>query len=122
MSRSRASSRLRIWLRKRLAVMTITPSLVMRLPASRASRARTASVSEGDRRASNLSCTAVETLLTFCPPGPEARRNTSSSSAGSMAMVSVTCSIWFCESMRRGIAVSWYQTALMVTTGIKKAR
>ena len=24
--------------------------------------------------------------------------------------------------MRRGIAVSWYQTALMVTTGIEKAR
>ena len=34
--------------------------------------------SDGERPTSNLSCTAVDTLLTFYPPGPEARTNTSS--------------------------------------------
>ena len=37
-------------------------------------------VSEGERSASKRSSTAVETLLTFCPPGPEERENCSVSS------------------------------------------
>jgi hypothetical protein len=50
--------------------------------------------SGNDRLAvSKRSCTAVATLFTFCPPGPEARTNASSSSAGSMAIVSVTRSM-----------------------------
>ncbi len=54
-------------------MMTITPSLVSRLPASRISRTATSFGSDGERRTSKRSCTAVESLLTFCPPGPEAR-------------------------------------------------
>jgi hypothetical protein len=45
--------------------------------------------SEGERRASKRSCTALDTLLTFCPPGPEARTKDSSNSESSMAMLSV---------------------------------
>src|ERR1700737_3925400 len=54
--------------------MTITPSLVMRLPASRASRIA-ASAGREILLVSKRSCAAVETLLTFWPPGPEARTN-----------------------------------------------
>src|SRR5262249_62343094 len=50
-----------------------TPSLVRRRPARRASRARTASENSVVRARSKRSSTAVDTLLTFCPPGPEAR-------------------------------------------------
>ena len=71
--RSSASARFRSCVRKRSAKITTTPSLVSRAPASLSSRVRTASGSEGERRASKRSCTAVATLLTFCPPGPEAR-------------------------------------------------
>src|ERR1700722_20140659 len=52
--------------------MTITPSLVMRWPASRSSRLAASSGSVS-RRASYRHCTAVGRLLTICPPGPEAR-------------------------------------------------
>ena len=41
-------------------------------PASRSSRAATSSASV-IRRVSKRSCAALESLLTFCPPGPEAR-------------------------------------------------
>jgi len=53
------------------AVRTISPLAVIRLPASAFSRWNTAG---GSRSAntSNRSCTAVATLLTFWPPGPEA--------------------------------------------------
>ena len=85
-----ASARLRSWVRWRCAMMTITPSLVSRLPASRISRIATSFGSDGERRTSKRSCTAVESLLTFCPPGPEARMKLSSISRSSMAMVSVT--------------------------------
>jgi hypothetical protein len=44
---------------------------------------------EGEHRASNRSCTALDTLLTFCPPGPEARTKDSSSSESSIAIESV---------------------------------
>src|SRR6202046_882778 len=52
--------------------MTITPSLVMRWPASRSSRLAASSGSTR-WRALYRNCTAVDSLLTFCPPGPEAR-------------------------------------------------
>src|SRR5215831_2157001 len=87
--RSSASARLRSWVRWLCAVITSTPSRVRRRPASRSSRARTSSVSEGERRTSKRSCTAVESLLTFCPPGPEARMKLSTSSLLSSAMWSV---------------------------------
>ena len=54
-------------------MMTMTPSLVSRLPASRISRTATSLGSDGEWRTSKRSCTADDTLLTFCPPGPEER-------------------------------------------------
>src|SRR5215813_13887008 len=87
--RSRASCRLRSWVRWRCAVITRTPSRVRRLPARRSSRARTSSARDGDCRTSKRSWTALESLLTFCPPGPEARMKLSSSSPSSMLMRSV---------------------------------
>src|SRR5262249_16489588 len=81
---SRGSSRLRSWVRWRWALMTSTPSRVSRLPASRSSRARTSSGRLGERRTSKRNCTALASLLTFCPPGPEARMKCSSSSPSPM--------------------------------------
>src|SRR5690242_817210 len=69
--------------------MTITPSLVSRLPAMRINRRATSFGNDGECRASKRSCTADETLLTFCPPGPEARTNDSESSDSSIEIVSV---------------------------------
>jgi len=44
-----------------------------RLPASRARRSLISGVRDGERMISKRSCTAELTLLTFCPPGPDAR-------------------------------------------------
>jgi len=82
--RSSASARLRAWVRWRWALIIKTPSRVRRLPASRISRMRTSSGNDGEPRASKRSCTALETLLTFCPPGPEARTKLSSISLSLM--------------------------------------
>src|ERR1700742_3315358 len=70
--------------------MTITPSLVRRLPARCIRRMATSFGNDGERRASKRNCTADDTLLTFCPPGPEARTKDSDSSDSSMEMLSVT--------------------------------
>src|SRR4029450_4523878 len=43
----------------------------------------------GERRTSKRSCTALASLLTFCPPGPEARMKCSSSSSSPMLMEGV---------------------------------
>src|SRR5262245_45763017 len=67
----------------------MTPSFVRRLPARRISRTATSSGNDEEWRASKRSCTADDTLLTFCPPGPEARINDSDSSDSSIAIVSV---------------------------------
>src|SRR6478609_2657249 len=64
--------------------MRISPLAVIRLPASALSRWNTA----GSRRSANTSsrsCTAVATLLTFCPPGPEAAMKLSSASMSARA-------------------------------------
>src|SRR6185295_14140656 len=53
------------------------PGSARRRPASRINRARTAAGRLGERATSKRSLTAVETLLTFCPPGPEAPMNSS---------------------------------------------
>ena len=90
MRRSSASCRLRAWVRWRCAMMTRTPSRVSRAPASRSSRARTSSRSDGDPRTSKRSCTAVASLLTFWPPGPEARTKLSSISRSSTLIWAVT--------------------------------
>ena len=89
-SRASASSRLRACARWRCAVMTMTPSRVRRDPARRSSRPRTSCGSEGDRRASKRSCTALATLFTFCPPGPDARTKDSVISRSSSAIFVVT--------------------------------
>jgi hypothetical protein len=72
-SRSRAISRLRAWDRSSDTWITTAPSFVQRRPASRLSRRFTGSGRLGDRSASKRSSTALDTLFTFCPPGPEAR-------------------------------------------------
>ena len=78
--------------RYRRASMTSTPSVVMRVPAIDRSRARVSSSMAFERAASNRNWTAVSTLLTFCPPGPDDRTNRSSSSDSSMTMDDVTVS------------------------------
>src|SRR5471030_2243103 len=88
--RSCASARLRSWARWLWAMMTMMPSFVSRLPASRINRTATSLGSDGEPRTSKRSCTADETLLTFCPPGPDERTKFSMSSASSTEMVSVT--------------------------------
>jgi len=87
---SRASFRFCSCVRKRSARMASTPSFVSRRPASRISRARTVAGRLGERATSKRSSTAVETLFTFCPPGPEARMNSSLSSDSGISMVLVT--------------------------------
>ena len=88
--RPRTSTRFCSRVRKRRPSMIKTPLSVMRLPAMRPRRARTSSGRFGERCASKRSCTAVRTLFTFCPPGPEERMNFSSSSPSSIAMSCVT--------------------------------
>ena len=83
-SRARASARLASCVRCWRAVIINTPSCVMRLPANAMRRCRMSSVSEGDWPTSKRSWTAVETLLTFWPPGPEARTKVSVSSESEM--------------------------------------
>ena len=70
--------------------MINTPSSVSRRPASPTSRSRTRSGSDGERKTSKRSSTAVATLLTFCPPGPEARMKVSTSSSASTEIERVT--------------------------------
>ena len=71
-----AAARLRSCVRWRCAVITSSPVWVRRFPASRARRVHTSS-GNPDAARTRRSCTALATLLTFCPPGPEARTNVS---------------------------------------------
>ena len=87
-NRARASARLLSCSRKRWAVMISTPSRVSRPPRNRAWRA--VSVRLGEARTSKRNCTALDTLLTFWPPGPELRIKLSSSSPSGMTMRGVT--------------------------------
>lgn len=91
-NRSRANSRLRAWDRVSCTNNTIAPSAVHLRPANRRRRVFTGPVRAGDRSASNLNSTAVDTLLTFWPPGPDARTKLSVSSQSAISMVSLTCS------------------------------
>src|SRR5262245_40550097 len=88
-SRLRASSRLRSCVRCCCATITMTPSFVRRLPARRISRTATSFGNEEEWRASKRSWTDDDTLLTFWPPGPEARIKDSDSSDSSMEIESV---------------------------------
>src|SRR5690606_13506044 len=57
-------------------------------------RSRTGSGKDGELAASKRSSTAVDTLLTFCPPGPDARTKRSTSSSSGIdrfgAMINMT--------------------------------
>src|SRR5215471_12961605 len=86
LSRARASARLASCVRCAREVMIKTPSCVARLPANASRRCRTSAGSERDWPASKRSWTAVETLLTFWPPGPEARTKVIVSSESGMNM------------------------------------
>ena len=69
LSRTAASSRFLLWLRKRCALIVTMPLCEMR----RSCNARTPSLyrlGRDEARTSNCSDTAEETLLTFCPSGP----------------------------------------------------
>ena len=70
--RSGASWRFRSWLRNRCAVSTSTPSWVSRRPA-RSLQPLAHALGQRRRAAARRerSWTAVSTLLTFCPPGPD---------------------------------------------------
>jgi len=83
-SRARASARLASCVRCTRDVMINTPSCVARLPANARRRRRTSAGSERDWPTSKRSWTAVETLLTFWPPGPEARTKVIVSSESGM--------------------------------------
>ena len=85
-SRARASARLASCVRCTRDVIINTPSSVARLPANARRRCRTSAGSERDWPASKRSWTAVETLLTFWPPGPEARTKVMVSSESGMNM------------------------------------
>ena len=85
-SRARASARLASCVRCTREVMINTPSCVARPPANARRRCRTSAGSERDWPASKRSWTAVETLLTFWPPGPEARTKVIVSSESGMNM------------------------------------
>ena len=67
----------------------ISPLSVQRRPANRRRRALASAGSEGLVAAAKRSSTAVDTLLTFCPPGPEARVKTSVTSQSCKDTVSV---------------------------------
>jgi hypothetical protein len=81
------------------------PSLVSRAPASRAARAFTGAGSDGEPFRSKRSCTALDTLLTFCPPGPEARMNEIASSDESTASVAVMGMMGIVASPAAGFSV-----------------
>lgn len=76
-SRSIAAWRLRSWLRNWCASMISSPAAIILPPANPTRRCFTSSVREGDCITLNRSWTALATLLTFCPPGPGARMNSS---------------------------------------------
>lgn len=91
--RARARSRFRDWLLVSSQWIRMAPSLVHLRPESCLSLFLEWAGRFGERSASNRSSTAVETLLTFCPPGPEARVNCSLNSQSSIVMVSLIFNI-----------------------------
>jgi hypothetical protein len=69
----RASSRFRAWFRVTWLVTSSRPAASSRWRASVSSRARASSSRPSMAPRSTRSSIFVATLLTFCPPGPEAR-------------------------------------------------
>jgi hypothetical protein len=88
-SRACAASRFCGWERWTRLSTTSTPSVVTCLPASAISRSFT-SGGRDNLPISTRNSTAVATLLTFWPPGPDARTKRSSITRSSRTMVSLT--------------------------------
>src|SRR5471032_2554972 len=84
--RRKASSLLASWLRDCCAFNTTTPSLVMRWSRRASRRSLICSGSE-ELTMSKRRCTALDTLLTFCPPGPCARMALNSTWLRSMVAI-----------------------------------
>jgi hypothetical protein len=87
--RSAAARRFCSWLRSLRALNRILPSSTSFCPAMARSRFLAATgklVLSGSR---NRSCTALDTLFTFWPPGPDARMNFHSNSSSGMTMCGV---------------------------------
>lgn len=87
-SRYIASLRFLSWLRKRCALMTMIPSLLIRLSLHEIRRALQGGGKE-EAFISKRRCTALETLLTFWPPAPWARMALISISLSGMLMLRV---------------------------------
>src|ERR1700722_5295100 len=73
--------------------MTRTPSAVRRRSARASIRARNGSGKLGECATSKRSSTALATLLTFCPPGPDARTKLSESSLSGIFTLAETSSM-----------------------------
>ena len=121
--RSRASCRFCSWDRYCWASMTRIPSLVIRLPASFERRRRTVSGSDGEPATSKRSWTAVDTLLTCCPPGPDDRLARIWISLSSISIVSVihiiASSVWL---VFRGVTKGAVSIFDVLTLSLKKAQ
>ncbi len=80
---SSAARRFLSWVRNRRAVISTSPCWVVRRPAIVRNRS-CMSCGSPDAVGSNRNCTAVATLLTFCPPGPDACTNVSTMALSSI--------------------------------------
>src|ERR1700730_15687296 len=92
-SRSSASRRFCSWLRSLRALMRMLPSSISLCPARRRSRFLAAVGKLVFRGSRKRSCTALATLLTFWPPGPDERMNFHSNSSSGIETSGVTMSI-----------------------------
>src|SRR5580704_14635416 len=84
--RSSAARRFWSWLRSLMDLNRMLPSSMSFWPASRRRRFLTVTGSVAFCGSKNLSCAALDTLLTFCPPGPDERMNFHSNSSSGMTM------------------------------------
>src|SRR5215471_15245480 len=69
--------------------MTISPEFVIRLRKRSKNRSRTSGGRLGDVRTPKCSTALLETLLTFCPPGPLLRAKDNRNSASGMTRLDV---------------------------------
>src|SRR5450631_1993270 len=96
-SRSSASRRFCSWLRALRALMRMLPSSFSFCPARRRNRFLTDTGKLVLTDSKNRNCTALATLLTFWPPGPEERMNFHANSSSGIAI---------CGAMTNGMRTS----------------
>src|ERR1700723_3111779 len=87
--RSSATRRLASWVRSLMDLKRMVPSSMSFWPARRRRRFLAATGRLAFCGSKNLSCAALDTLLTFWPPGPEERMNFHSNSSSGMTMSGV---------------------------------